>query len=439
MPISNPWAAAQTIAAHTPLKRNRYVDLLRASSIGIVVVGHWLISMPAIVDGELRAAELLRVAPWTQWLSWAFQVMPIFFIVGGYANAAAWKSAQRRDLAYGEWATARLQRLVGPVVPLLIFWTLLAIIARQLGMQTETIQTASRAAFIPLWFLAVYIMVVVSTPLTYFAWRRFGLASFLGLASIAVVIDIAAFAGGFTPLRWVNYAFVWLAVHQLGYLWRDGRLAGPAYAWPWAVGGLAALILLVTLAGYPISMISVPGAEVSNSSPPTVALLALGAFHAGLLLALEHPARAWLRRLRPWTVTILVNANIMTLYLWHITVMLLTVGIAVLLGGIGLEAAPGSQHWWWLRPVWIALLFVLTWGCVLVLAPFERNAKIWRGQALSAWRIVIAAVIVCSGLASITRFGIGDPGALGVRLSIVVWTLLGAALLVPSNPFRRQR
>jgi hypothetical protein len=431
MPGSNPWATAQAIAAHTPLKRNRYVDLLRALSIGIVVIAHWLMYMPAVVDGELRSAEVLRVVPWTQWLTWAFQVMPVFFIVGGYANAATWKSAQRRGHTYSDWAAARLQRLVGPVVPLLIFWTLLAIIARQLGFQPELIQVASRSAFVPVWFLAVYIMVVVCTPLTYSAWRRFGLASFWVLASIALVIDIAAFAGGFTPLRWVNYAFVWLAVHQLGYLWRDGRLAGPAHAWPWGIGGLAILIILVTVAHYPISMLTVPGAEVSNSRPPTVALLALGAFHAGILLALERPARAWLMQLRPWTVTIMVNANIMTLYLWHITVMLLAAGIAVLVGGIGLDAIPGSQQWWLSRPLWITILLVLTWGCVLMLAPFEHSAKSKTRQPLATWRIVLAAVIVCSGLALLARFGVGDTSALGVRIWIIVWTLTGAALLLP--------
>jgi hypothetical protein len=27
--------------------------------------------------------DMLEFAPWTQWLTWSFQVMPLFLIVGG--------------------------------------------------------------------------------------------------------------------------------------------------------------------------------------------------------------------------------------------------------------------------------------------------------------------------------------------------------------------
>lgn len=433
------WTAARRLAERTPMKRNRYVDFLRAVSIGIVVFGHWLVGMPAVVEGELRPAELLHVVPWTQWLTWAFQVMPVFFIVGGYSNAASWKSTYRTGRGFGEWIAARLQRLVGPVVPLLIFWLALAFTAHQLDLSPTLIQTGSRAAFIPLWFLAVYVMAVVATPATYWAWRRFGLVSFWAFVAAAVAVDAMAFIGEFPLIRRVNYAFVWLAVHQLGYLWRDGRLAGPVYAWPWAVGGLAMLIFLVTVASYPISMITVPGQEISNSRPPTVALIALAAFHAGILLSLERPARRWLMRLGPWTATILVNARIMTLYLWHLTVMVVIVGTAMLLGGIGLGPLPGTEAWWLTRPAWLIALLAVTWVFLAIFGRFERTAKKPLASRIPTWRAIIGAIMVSSGLALVAAGGIGDPGPLGVRLWVVLLTLTGIALVLPAGLFQRTK
>jgi hypothetical protein len=59
--------------------------------------------------GDRALADLLEVAPWTQWLTWIFQVMPIFFVVGGFANAASWESARARGLGCSAWVSRRLQ------------------------------------------------------------------------------------------------------------------------------------------------------------------------------------------------------------------------------------------------------------------------------------------------------------------------------------------
>ena len=46
-------------------------------------------------------------------------------------------------------------------------------------------------------------------------------------------------------------------------------------------------------------MVGVPGEEVSNTLPPDVLLLALGAAQTGLVLALEGPMRRLLDGQRP--------------------------------------------------------------------------------------------------------------------------------------------
>ncbi|WP_306514020.1 acyltransferase family protein [Janibacter hoylei] len=82
------------LAAATPDTRNRVVDLYRAVAIGVVVLGHWLMAAVVVRDGELAMANTLDLVPPLQGLTWVLQVMPLFFLVGGYANATSWRSAR---------------------------------------------------------------------------------------------------------------------------------------------------------------------------------------------------------------------------------------------------------------------------------------------------------------------------------------------------------
>jgi len=432
------WSRAKELAGQTPETRNRYVDFLRAASIAVVVIGHWLMAAPAMEKGTLTLNDMLHVAPWMQWLTWIFQVMPLFFIVGGYANAVSWESARRAGRSYDEWIGARLQRLIGPVIPLLLLWAGLGVAAKYFGVQPTTLQIGSQVALIPTWFLAVYVMVCVAVPVTHALWRRFGIGSFFGLALGAALIDALAFLGDLPLLRWTNYGFVWLGVHQIGYAWRAGKIAGPTQALTWAAAGLAVLISLVVIAGYPVSMITVPGEELSNSRPPTLALLALGVMHVGLVLAVEAPARRWLQNSRPWAATVLVNGTIMTLYLWHVTAMVLIVGLANLLGGFGLGLRPGSAEWWFTRPVWFVVCAGLLAAFIAVFARFEQTARRGVSSALPTWQAVAGATCVGLGLGFLARNGIGAPGPLGIRIWFVLLALGGAGLAT-GRPLRRNR
>lgn len=103
------------------------------------------------------------------------------------------------------------------------------------------------------------------------------------LAGAVGVLDAARIGLGVPYVGEVNYLLGWVAVHQLGFAWRDGTLTGtPRRAWALALGGMAALVVLTGPGPYPVSMVGVPGAELQNTDPPSLALLALAAWHAGL-------------------------------------------------------------------------------------------------------------------------------------------------------------
>jgi peptidoglycan/LPS O-acetylase OafA/YrhL len=425
-----PWRQAQLRAGQTPPTRNRYVDLLRAASIVVVVLGHWLMAAPTAESGvRFTLSDMLHVAPWTQWLTWIFQVMPLFFVVGGYANAASWESARATGAAYGHWVSRRLQRLVRPVVPFVLVWCALALSGRWLGLGRTLVESGSRAAFVPTWFLAVYVLVIVLVPAMHAAWRRYGLASFWALVVAAAVVDTVARGSGIEGVRWVNYLFVWLAIHQLGFAWRDGAFGEPVRAASFALTGLAGLIILVGLASYPVSMVTVPGETAANSNPPTLALLALGVMHSGVLLALEGPARRLLgRRVALWTTTVFINGVIMTLYLWHATVMVLIVGLAELPGVVGLRFVPNTAAWWLTRLPWLVVLSIVLAAFVALFGRAEGGRPSPTAHP-PAWRSVLGAVALCVGLVILGAAGIGGEHPLGVRPAPVLLTL-GGALLV---------
>ena len=400
------WAQASGLAAKTPEDRNRYVDFLRAVSILFVITGHWLIATAYYVDGQLKPGDLLDTEPWTRWLTWIFQVMPVFFIVGGYANAVSLESAERKQQTFANWLAARLNRLVTPVLVLIICWAVLAFAMRALGARDVIVQFSSQAALIPIWFLAIYIMVVILAPLTHRAWRRYGYLSFALPALVACAVDGLYFTTDAKWLGWTNYFWVWLAVHQLGYAWRDQRLGSPITLLGVAAAGGLALAAMIFVGPYPVAMAGSPGEGVSNTLPPKVTLLALGLLQFGVLMAIEGPMRRLLRSLNLWTATVLVNSMIMTIYLWHITVMILVVAAAFWLGGVGLQVEPGSGDWWWAQIVWLVVLYAVLLPVALLIAPLERRPPPPE-RVPAAARQIAGAVMICLGIALLARFGFG--------------------------------
>jgi len=414
------WSRVAALADRTPASRNRYVDFLRAASMLVVVVGHWLAAAPYFdASNTLVNVHLLTVAPWTAWLTWVVQVMPIFFMVGGYANGVSWRAARRDGKSYAAWLEGRLRRLLWPLIPLLVFWVMIVAIEYARGVRPELISYGSQVAFIPIWFLAVYIGMVLIVPVIERAWARFGMGSFWALTVAAVAVDVAYFS---SDLRWIgfaNYLFVWAAIFLLGYVWLDKSLSGTATMLICSAIGLGALILLVRVGPYPVSMIGVPGDPISNTTPPKATLIALAIMQGGLLLAAQRPARRWLEGRIPWMATVAINGGIMTLFIWHLTATTLVVLAAYLAGGIGLRAEPGSAEWWWLRIPWLLANAIALIPIILLLGRFERPVT-RDGEPAPAWHYVLGAILTACGLVLLAAHGVGGYGWFGLN----VWGLL---------------
>jgi surface polysaccharide O-acyltransferase-like enzyme len=409
------WSRAAELARRTPPSRNRYVDFLRAVSMLVVIVGHWLAAAPYMdATGTLATYHILTVIPWTAWLTWIVQVMPIFFMVGGYASGVSWRAARRDGRSYAAWLEGRLRRLVWPALPLLVVWVAIVAIEYARGVRPELISYGSQVAFIPIWFLEVYIGIVVLVPVMEAAWARFGMICFWTLTAAAAVVDVLYFSG----LRWLgyaNYLFVWGAVSLLGYAWLDDRFQKRRTQLVSAFLGFAALLTLTNIGPYPAAMIGIPGDPISTTVPPKITLIALAIMQGGLLLAAQGRARRWLAGQGVWTATVAANGSIMTLFIWHLTATVLVGFVAYLAGGFGLRLQPGSPVWWWSRFLWIAAHAIALAPLVAVFGRFERP-RATEGAPGPAWRYVLGALLTVAGFGRLAAEGVGGYGWFGLNV-----------------------
>ncbi|MET8496999.1 acyltransferase family protein [Streptomyces microflavus] len=370
----------RVLAEATPATRDRYVDLLRVASLAAVVLGHWL--MAAVTpDG---VGNLLAVVPALQPLTWLLQVMPVFFFVGGFAHALSYRSLLRKrpegstDSVYAAFLRARLQRLLRPTMVFVLVWGAAALLIQLLGGGGGLTGVTLRLVTQPLWFIGIYLAMVAFTPTLLRLHERYGWGAFAGLAGAAAAVDVLRFAAGVPYVEFLNFAFVWLAVHQLGFLRADGRLGvGPALSALrrpalLAGGGLVAAVALVAFGPYPLSMVGMPGEKVSNMAPPTLALLCHGLWLVGAVELLRAPAARLLARPRAWRTVVAANGVAMTAFLWHLTAMLGVYG-AMLALDVPLPE-PATAAWWAQTPLRLGFAAALTAVLVAAFRTFERPA-----------------------------------------------------------------
>ncbi|WP_431901828.1 acyltransferase family protein [Micromonospora chalcea] len=442
------------LAQRTPPGRERYIDLLRALAITMVVLGHWGVTAIGFEHGLPAGHSALADLRWAWPLTWVAQVMPVFFLVGGYANAASLSSRRRRGGSATGWLVDRSARLVRPTTVLLLVLAAGAGIATLRGADAAQVREVVWFATIPLWFLVAYVAVVALTPPMYALHRRFGLAVPVTLVALVALGDLGRLLGP-AVLADGNYLLGWLAVHQVGFAWYDATRADTRaeHAGPRGLfrrglplsrragavllgGGLITLVLLTTVGPYPVPMLHVPGERLDNAAPPSLALMAAAAAQLGLILLLRRPAGRWLRRTGPWQAVLAVNAVVLTLFLWHLTAAVLLVG---LLDALGVLPAPpvGSAAWWAWRVPWLLALAAVLAVLVAVFGPVEARTRrpaatgtagaggrrLRAGLALAGYAGVLVGLLLNSLVPKAT------PEPLGLPAPALVAYLAGAGLL----------
>ncbi|WP_405687759.1 acyltransferase [Streptomyces sp. NBC_01387] len=359
------------IDAATPPDRDRAVDALRALAILGVVLGHWLVSALVVDSGTVHAASPLQHMPGLTPVSWVFQTLAVFFLVGGRVGTRSYAAARARGTTYGQWLGARTARLSRPVAAVLVVWAVAAVAMLVSGVGLDTLYALLKLVLSPLWFLLVFAALTAATPLV---------ARVHPLWPVAVVlhVDLIRFGlGGPSWLGWINVAAGWLVPYSLGAVWARGGLRGRRTGWALLIGGAAGTVLLVLFAGYPASMVGVPGAAISNLDPPTLAAVAFGLAQCGAAVLLLGPLRRVLRRPALWAGVALVNLSAMTVFLWHQTSMMAVTAVGMLTGRTlpGLHTVPDGPGWVYARLAWLPVFAVALLVCWTAFRTYEQGRR----------------------------------------------------------------
>ncbi|MFF2494893.1 acyltransferase [Agromyces sp. NPDC058064] len=359
--------AADRAAAEAALaSRDLVVDLARVACILLVVVIHLLmIGVGYAPDGSLVVSRPLEAQPWFAAATWFGQIMPLFFAVGGFTALAAWRSLRRRGGDATAFVRGRVLRLAGPALPLFVFFSVVLGVATLIGVDPALLDTVATGTGSPLWFLAAFLIAQCAVPWMSQLHERAPVRTLVVLAAGAVAIDALRITTGIAAIGLANLFFIWLFVQQLGFWYSDGWFRRRRVATLVGIAAAAYLVIwpLVAIGWYSPDMLV-------NLNPPTAPLALLGIAQISLMSALHRPLSALMQRRPAQAVVYLVGSRAMTVYLWHLPVIIVVEGLSLLIPGAAPE--PGSAAWWASRP--IALVVVL--GIVFAIAPllvrFER-------------------------------------------------------------------
>src|ERR1700728_809982 len=355
-----------------PPPRNRDADLLRVLALGMVVLGHWLLTSIRYSGGRLSGIDAMSDIGWSGLGTLVFQVMPVFFVVGGYANALSWTRHQAEGATWADWVRRRAIRLLRPTT----VYVAAVAACRLAGANAAELAQAGWGVALQLWFLPVYLLLIALTPALHAAHRRWGLAVPAVMLLAVAAVGARLLRAGLSGLGYANYLLVWGSMHQWGFAWQDGTLTRRRWRpYGLAVAGAALLGGLLAWSPFPVNMVATTGGGVNNTVPPSVALLAFAAVQTGLLLAAEPAVSPLLARAAPllqWVTWL--NDRVLTVYLWHMTPVVV-VAVALSPSGVLPQPAIDSAGWWALRPAWIAALALVLAPAAILLARVERPLR----------------------------------------------------------------
>lgn len=424
--------------------RDLAVDYYRVSGVILIVFGHWLLSSVTYQHGTFGLQDPLADMPWTQWLTWPLQAVPAFFLAAGYASAVSW--SHWRDsgkMSRQTWVRHRLSRALGPTGAYLAVVSAAVVIGSAAGAPGSVLEYAGWAVAMQLWFLSVYVIVVYLTPISVAAYRRWGLWAPALLGSSVAVVDILEIGGHIPYVSWLNYLLCWGAIYLLGIAWHDGSLSGRR-AVLLAIASAVALGLLIGVGPFPVSMISVTGQSIQNSSPPSLAMLAFACMQTGVVVALAPVLNRALQGPRIQRVLSVANTNVMALYLWH---MVPVVIVAATLYPAGLLPQPpeGTLAWWLVRLLWVAILTTVTAVEMLILFRLHRffaaplpSIRVPSAPAVTEVTMLIGICMAAYGISYVSARGFAPGGNLPWHAMVIF--AVGAALvgLTPSRVTMRR-
>jgi peptidoglycan/LPS O-acetylase OafA/YrhL len=406
--------------------RDRGIDLVRACCIVGVVVLHAMMVGVTVTSAGPVFENASDGTAWIAPLSWILQVMPLFFVIGGFAGLLAYRRHRSHGASASAFVAARLHRLLLPAV-VTIGCVGAALAALTLtGVPADLVAMAGFRFGQPLWFLGVFLLCQALLPALAAAHERAPLRSIVSLAGAAVLVDVLRATTGVDALGFLNLVLVWTALQQLGFFLADGSIGalGRRVRVLAGVGAVVVLVLTWWTGVYSNDLIA-------NINPPTAALLLVGVAHTAVLSLVRDRLARLADRPRVAFVTDVVTRRAMTIYLWHMPVLLAMAGASALFAlttGVALPA-PDSLGWWLGRPLWLAVALALT---ALVATVFARVEAVPTPLVTHSRGRITGAVLL--GLAAVVLLLVAGTSVTTATLAVLaILVALHASLAVSSS------
>ncbi len=356
-------------------KRDLTLDLARVFCVLLVVLIHLLMT-GVVVDSRsgIGLQRTLELQPWYPSATWVGQIMPLFFVIGGIVGLGAWRRLRERGGDAAGYVKSRVLRLAQPAFPLFVFYAIaigagLIIIMTTGLLGFRVLDGVIIGAGSPLWFIAAY---ALSQALLPFLARMHAVApkrTVLVLLAGVILVDVLRYSTmdlGM-PSIWLgllNLFFVWPLIQQIGFWYADGFFDRPW--WQLALISLLALGMLwplTTFGPYSIDMLV-------NQNPPTLPLVVIGLSQAAFLRLLRRPLAALMRARPAQAFVFIAGSRLVTIYLWHLPMIVLISGLALLIPGA--NPRPNSAEWWWTRPIEYALILAGLFALSFLVGRFEQ-------------------------------------------------------------------
>ncbi|MQA12302.1 MAG: acyltransferase [Pseudonocardiaceae bacterium] len=343
-------------------------------AIAGIVSGHWLVTATVAAPGGTLAGldvdSPLRHLPELVPVSWLLQTLGLFFFAGGFAAAVSHARGRLRGERPASWFGARVRRLAVAVAVVLLGWVAVWIVLSGFGLSAGTAATVRNLVTSPLWFLAVYVVLLAGTSWTRSLHARFGVGAAAIPGFLAVGVDAAVALGAPEPIGQLNVLLVWWVLWQLGVAVADGWTASWRHGAVLLVCAAAGFGILVLVAGYPASAVGGTGEARSNLAPPSVAALALALAQLGGVL-IAAPLLRRLAAMRGWRAAIgWANVKALPIFLLHQSALVTVVLIAGSFGALpGLHTPPDDLGWVAARLCWLP---VFAGALVVLLAVLGR-------------------------------------------------------------------
>lgn len=215
--------------------------------IGVVLL-HAIMVGVSVVDGRPAFDNASTGTWWIVPVSWALQVMPLFFVIGGFSGLLAYRSAVARGDDARSFIAGRVHRLLRPAVVAIAVIGVALWALTLLGVPADLIAVAGYRYGQPLWFLAVFLLCQALLPALVHLHRTRPLLILAVLVAGAATVDVARAISGVDALGFLNLAFVWLALQQIGFFLADGSIDSLPRRTRARIGVGAALTLLLGFA-----------------------------------------------------------------------------------------------------------------------------------------------------------------------------------------------